>query len=120
MGPVANVIGLPSVKKVAKVPPIAPATTEVPGANVRVPVGDGAVKESTPVAEKKPLMESAWATAAVLTAKAASTNRRLNMGISGVSGIRGKSSSHCPLGDALLSCFGWLEWKKITHLFFMT
>jgi hypothetical protein len=77
MGPVANVIGLPSVKYVAKVPPIAPATTEVPGANVR----DELVKESVPVAEKNPLMESAWATAALLTARAAtSTARRLSMG----------------------------------------
>jgi hypothetical protein len=59
---------------------MAPATTEVPGANIRVEV----VKESVPVAEKKPLMESAWATAALLTAKAAaSTARRLNMVISG-------------------------------------
>src|SRR5260370_929674 len=79
MGPVANVIGLPSVKKLKKVPPIAPATTEVPGAKVRDPVGDGAVKESVPVAEKKPLMESAWATAALPTAMAVNTTRRLSM-----------------------------------------
>jgi|SRR6267378_1309619 len=76
MGPVANVIGLPSVKKLAKVPPIAPATTEVwGGANVRVEL----VKESVPVAEKKPLMESAWATATLLTAMAVNTTRRLSM-----------------------------------------
>jgi len=56
MGPVANVIGLPSVKKLAKVPPIAPATTEVwGGANVRVEL----VKESVPFAEKNPEMELA-------------------------------------------------------------
>jgi hypothetical protein len=59
---------------------MAPATTEVPGANVRVEVE----KESVPVAEKKPLMESAWATAALLTAKAAaSTARRLSIVVSG-------------------------------------
>jgi hypothetical protein len=45
----------------------------VPGANVRVEL----VKESTPVAEKKPLMESAWATAALLIAKAVNMTRRL-------------------------------------------
>jgi len=54
---------------------LAPATTEVPGAKVR----DEAVKESVPVAEKKPLMESAWATAALLTAMAVITTRRLSM-----------------------------------------
>jgi hypothetical protein len=76
IGPVVNVIGLPSVKKLKKVPPIAPATTEVwGGAKVR----DEAVKESVPVAEKKPLMESAWATATVLTAMAVNTTRRLSM-----------------------------------------
>src|SRR5437868_15239172 len=37
------------------------------------------VKESTPVAEKKPVMESAWATAALLIAKAVNTTRRLSM-----------------------------------------
>jgi hypothetical protein len=37
------------------------------------------VKESVPLAEKKPLMESAWATAALLIAKAVSTMRRLIM-----------------------------------------
>jgi hypothetical protein len=81
MGPAAKVMGLPSVRYVAKVPPMAPATTEFwGGAKVRVEV----VKESVPVAEKNPLMESAWATAALLTAKAAaSTARRLNMVISG-------------------------------------
>jgi len=34
------------------------------------------VKESTPVAEKKPLMESARATAALLIAKAVNMTRR--------------------------------------------
>jgi hypothetical protein len=54
---------------------------EVPGAKVRVPVvGDGRVKESFPKAPKNPLMESAWATAALLIAKAVSTTRRLIMG----------------------------------------
>jgi hypothetical protein len=33
------------------------------------------VKESVPLAEKKPLMESAWATVALLIAKAAKVNR---------------------------------------------
>ena len=80
MGPEAKVIGLPSVKYVAKVPPIDPATWEVPGENVMVMGDPVVVKESVPVAEKKPLMESAWATAAVLTAKAVSTSRRLSIG----------------------------------------
>jgi hypothetical protein len=53
---------------------------EVFGAKVRVPmVGDGRVKESPPKAPKKPLMESARATAAVLTAKAVKTTRRLSI-----------------------------------------
>jgi hypothetical protein len=47
----------------------------VPGANVRVEL----VKESTPVAEKKPLIESAWATPELLIAKAVNTTRRLSM-----------------------------------------
>ncbi len=73
MGPEAKVIGLPSVKYVAKVPPIEEpnATWEVPGAKVRVK-GAAAVKESLPVAEKKPVMESAWATATLHKAKASS------------------------------------------------
>jgi hypothetical protein len=69
------VTGFPSVKYVAKVPPIAPATTEVPGAKETVEL----VKESVPVALTKPLMESAWATAALLIAKAVNTTRRLSM-----------------------------------------
>jgi hypothetical protein len=83
---------------------------------VRVPVGDGAVKESVPVAEKNPLMESACATAALLTAKAAaSTARRLSMG-----NLRGWWNSRknflalsirrCPVN--LLRLAGA---KKITH-----
>jgi hypothetical protein len=79
MGPEAKVIGLPSVKYVAKVPPIAPATTEVPGANVRVR-GGVAVKESDPVAEKNPVMGTACATATLLIARAESTRRRFIMG----------------------------------------
>jgi hypothetical protein len=62
---------------------MAPATTEVLGANERVEL----VKESTPVAEKKPLMESAWATAAELTAKAVRTTRRLSMGSPNIMGF---------------------------------
>jgi hypothetical protein len=81
MGPEAKVIGLPSVKYVMKVPPIAPATAEVPGANVRVR-GGVAVKESVPVAEKKPLMESACATATLLMARAKSIKRRFIIGSS--------------------------------------
>jgi hypothetical protein len=38
------------------------------------------VKASVPVAEKKPLTESAWATAALLIAKAVRMTRRFNMG----------------------------------------
>ena len=71
MVPVAKVIGLPSVKYVAKVPPIAEpsATWEVPGLKVRIN-GAVAVKESLPVAEKNPVMESARATATLLKARA--------------------------------------------------
>jgi hypothetical protein len=39
------------------------------------------------VAEKKPLMESAWATAAELTAKAVRTTRRLSMGSPNIMGF---------------------------------
>jgi hypothetical protein len=76
--PERKVTGFPSVKNVAKVPPIAPATEEVPGAKVIVEL----VKESLPLALKNPLMESAWATAALLIAKAVNTTRRLSMVIS--------------------------------------
>ena|SRR5438874_11639636 len=103
MGPVAKVIGLPSVKYEAKVPPIAPATTEFwGGANVRVE----AVKESVPVAEKNPLIESAWATAALLTAKAANKTRRLSM-----VGLREQIAAQGNLallvGDAMVAKIGW-------------
>ena len=37
------------------------------------------VKESVPFAEKNPLIESAWATAALLIAKAVNTTKRLSM-----------------------------------------
>src|SRR5438270_13914494 len=54
------------------------------------------VKESTPVAEKKPLIESAWATAALLTAKAANTTRRLSMvGLRDQIAAQGKSCTAC-------------------------
>jgi hypothetical protein len=80
MGPEAKVIGLPSVKYVAKVPPIAPATEEVPGANVRVR-GGVEVKESVPIAEKNPVMGTACATATLL-ARAESIRRRFIIGSS--------------------------------------
>jgi len=53
------------------------------------------VKESTPVAEKKPLMESARATAALLIAKAVNMTRRfIIMGglPGGTAYVRGTSS----------------------------
>src|ERR1700751_2111931 len=37
------------------------------------------VKESVPFAEKNPFIESAWATAALLIAKAVNTTKRLSM-----------------------------------------
>jgi hypothetical protein len=40
---------------------------------------DELVKESVPFAEKNPLIESAWATAALLIAKAVNTSKRLSM-----------------------------------------
>jgi hypothetical protein len=40
---------------------------------------DELVKDSVPVEEKKPLMESAWATATLLTARAARTTKRLKI-----------------------------------------
>jgi hypothetical protein len=87
MAPGVKVIGLPSVKYRAKVPPIAPATAALfGGANVMVVGLPVVVKESVPVAEKKPLMESARATATLLTARADSTRRRF-MIIVGVSGL---------------------------------
>jgi hypothetical protein len=79
MGPAAKLIALPSVKYVMKVPPIAPATEEVPGANVRVR-GGVAVKESVPIAEKKPLIGVAWATATLLIARAENIRSRFIMG----------------------------------------
>lgn len=54
-GPARKLIALPSARYEAKVPPIAPATCAL--LNVMVEV----VKESVPVAEKYPLMESARA-----------------------------------------------------------
>jgi hypothetical protein len=79
MGPeVLKLITLPPVKYVAKVPPIAEITEGVVGllgTNVRVK-GGVAVKESFPVAEKKPVMESARAKATLLKARAVSTRRR--------------------------------------------
>jgi hypothetical protein len=81
MVPEAKVIGLPSVKYVAKVPPIAPPITE-PGSNVRVRAGV-VVKISPPLdesLEKKPVMESARAAAVVLIAKAATMIQRFIIG----------------------------------------
>jgi hypothetical protein len=78
MVPEAKVIGLPSVKYVAKVPVIAPPITE-PGNNVTVL----AVKVSPPLdesLEKKPVMESARAAAVVLIAKAATMIQRFIIG----------------------------------------
>ncbi len=40
---------------------------------------DELVKDSVPVEEKKPLMESAWATATLLRDRAARTTKRLNI-----------------------------------------
>jgi hypothetical protein len=85
MGPGAKVIGLPVVKNVPKVvPPIVGWTVEVAGGlNVMVPVvGEGKVKESPPKAPKKPVMESACATAALLMARAKSIKRRFIIGAS--------------------------------------
>jgi hypothetical protein len=75
MGPEAKLSGLPAVKYRPKVPPIAGSTVEVPGAKVRVPPG-GKVKESFPKAPKKPVMESACATATLLVARTKSMRRR--------------------------------------------
>src|ERR1700729_2119899 len=83
MGPEAKVSGLPAVKYVANVPPIDGWTEEVFGSKVMVPVvGDGNVKESLPKAPKKPVMESACATATLLTARTESIRKRLIMGFS--------------------------------------
>jgi hypothetical protein len=81
MGPGAKLSGLPAVKYRANVPPIDGSTVEVPGAKVRVPPG-GKVNESFPKAPKKPVMESARATAAELIAKAVRTTMRLSIGFS--------------------------------------
>ena len=81
MGPEAKLSGLPAVKYRAKVPPIDGSTVEVPGAKVRVPPG-GTVNESFPKAPKKPVMESACATAAQLIAKAVTTTMRLSIDFS--------------------------------------
>jgi hypothetical protein len=115
MGPEAKVIGLPSVKYVAKVPPIDPATTEVPGANVRVR-GGVAVKESDPVAEKNPLMGTAWAMAAELTVKAVKTTMRLSIGLSEEIGFEEKDPSHCSLSGCPVESL-WLARKKTNLLF---
>jgi hypothetical protein len=90
MEPTAKVIELPSVKYVPKVPPIAEpnATWEVPGAKVRVR-GAVVVKESLPVAEKKPLMESARATETLPKAKAESATESTTVRLS-MFGLRGE------------------------------
>jgi hypothetical protein len=75
MGPGAKLSGLPAVKYRANVPPIDGSTVEVPGAKVMVPPG-GKVNESFPKAPKKPVMESACATAAELVARTKSIRRR--------------------------------------------
>jgi hypothetical protein len=75
-----KVIGLPPVKYVRKVPPIVPPSTwDVLGVNVMVVGLPEIVKESPPVAAKKPLMESARATAMVPKARTESMKRRFTM-----------------------------------------
>jgi hypothetical protein len=118
MGPEAKVIGLPSVKYVAKVPPIAPATEEVPGANVRVR-GGVAVKESVPLAEKKPLIGVAWAMAAELTVKAVKTTMRLSIRTLRRNRIRGKDPSHCSLSGCPVESLWLAGTKKNKLIIFM-
>jgi hypothetical protein len=108
MGPEAKVIGLPSVKYVAKVPPIVEpnATWAVPGAKVRVR-GAVEVKESLPVAEKNPVMESARATATLPIAKAERTMTRLSIyGLRRAGIVLRKLSflSRCPVEPLRLAC----------------
>jgi hypothetical protein len=71
------------------------------------------VKESVPLAEKKPLMESACATAALLIAKAVNTTRRLSMvglreQVEGSRNIPRTDIYH----DALFSPNSWLIEQK--------
>jgi hypothetical protein len=71
---------------------------------------DELVKDSVPVEEKKPLMESAWATATLLTARAARTTKRLIIK-KGSPGSYGFTFEECPrIGCAHLSC--QLKWMK--------